>query len=54
MSKELVRYQKLLKRLHDLRKKNKGKESEEEDNILEEMDTVWFEMSDKDRETLDA
>lgn len=26
MSKELVRYQKLLKRLNDLRKKNKGKE----------------------------
>jgi len=45
MSKELVRYQKLLKRLNDLRKKNKGKESEEEENLLEEMDKVWWESN---------
>ncbi len=46
------KYFSLLDDLIKLRELNKGVASEEEDRLLEEMDTVWEEITEKEREQI--
>jgi hypothetical protein len=50
----LKKYQELLKDLNVVRKNNKGFESTEEDNILEQMDSIWWTLTDEDHEYLQS
>ncbi len=44
MSKELVRYRRLERRLWITRWRHNGEESAEEDEVLDQMDAAWMDL----------
>ncbi len=54
MSEAMTKYRALQKRLTMSRWLHGGYESEEEDQILDEMDVVWYEMAISERDTISA
>lgn len=54
MSETLNTYLDLLKDLARIRKLNKGDESEKEDTLLIQMDSVWFDLTDDERAEVQA
>ncbi len=52
MSGEFVRYRRLERRLWLIRWRNMGRESVHEDEILDEMDSAWRQLSDQDQAVL--
>lgn len=54
MTKELVRYRRLERRLWFTRWRNDGEDSPEENEILDEMDAVWIALSEDEQALLKA
>lgn len=54
MSKELVRYRRLERRLWMTRWRHEGEESAEEDGILDEMELAWMDLSESEQAMLRA
>lgn len=54
MSKELIRYRRLERRLWLTRWRHEGQESAEEDSILDEMEVAWMDLSETEQATLRA
>ena len=54
VTKEFVHYRRLERRLWLVRWRNAGEESIEEDEILDEMDRAWRELSDREQAILRA
>jgi len=52
MSKELVRYRRLERRLWYTRWRHDGEESPDEDEILDEMDAAWMNLSESEQAIL--
>ena len=52
MTKELVRYRRLERRLWIVRWRREGEESAEEDEILDEMDAAWMDLSESEQAVL--
>jgi len=52
MSESLQRYRELERKLIRVRWLNRGLESEEEDRLLDEMDVVWWQLAEAEREML--
>ncbi len=52
MSKELLRYRQLERRLWMTRWRHEGEESDEEDAILDEMEIAWMDLSESEQATL--
>jgi hypothetical protein len=52
MSKELVHYRRLERRLWMTRWRHEGEESTEEDGTLDEMELAWLDLSDLERAIL--
>jgi hypothetical protein len=52
MTKELVRYRRLERRLWMTRWRHDGEESTDEDEILDEMDSAWMDLSESDQAVL--
>lgn len=46
---ELKKYLNLEKKLYEIREKNSGAESKEEEELLEEMDDAWWGMTEEER-----
>jgi hypothetical protein len=47
-----IKYREMLAKLMDIRKKHNGEESPEEDLLLEQMDKIWWKMSESDRQCI--
>jgi hypothetical protein len=41
----ILKYKRILKELHDIRERNEGEDSHEEDVLLDRMDAVWYALS---------
>jgi hypothetical protein len=54
MTKELVRYRRLERRLWMIRWRHDGEESTEEDEIPDEMDSAWVDLSESEQAVLRA
>lgn len=54
MTREFVHYRQLERRLWLVRWRNAGEESAEEDEVLDEMDTTWMQLSERERAILRA
>jgi hypothetical protein len=54
MTREFVRYRRLERHLWLIRWRNAGEESVEEDDILDEMDRTWMQLSDGEQAILRA
>ena len=54
MTREFVRYRQLERRLWLIRWRNAGDESVEEDEVLDEMDRAWIELSEREQAILRA
>jgi hypothetical protein len=54
MTREFVRYRQMERRLWMIRWQNAGEESVEEDDILDEMDRAWLQLSDREQTILRA
>lgn len=52
MTKELVHYRRLERRLWIARWRHDGEESAEEDEILDEMDAAWMDLSESEQAVL--
>ncbi|MEO8657055.1 MAG: hypothetical protein ABI693_01215 [Bryobacteraceae bacterium] len=52
MSKELVRYRRLERRLWMTRWRHEGEESAEEDGVLDEMELAWLDLSESEQAIL--
>jgi hypothetical protein len=52
MTRDFVRYRRLERRLWLIRWRNAGEESVEEDAVLDEMDTVWVNLSEEEQALL--
>ena len=52
MTKELVHYRQLERRLWMVRWSNEGRESPEEDATLDEMEEIWLHLSDEEQDEL--
>jgi flagellin-specific chaperone FliS len=50
MTSSVKRYSNLLRKLVEIRKRNNNKESEEEDTLLDEMEELWWEMTEDEHE----
>ena len=53
MSEDVRRHRELERRLRHVRWLKQGLESEEEDRLLDEMDALWWELSEEERGLLD-
>ena len=49
MTREFVRYRQLERRLWLIRWRNAGEESVEEDEVLDEMDRTWMQLSEREQ-----
>jgi len=54
VTREFVRYRQLERRLWLIRWRNAGDESVEEDEVLDEMDRAWIELSEREQAILRA
>lgn len=54
LTREFVHYRRLERRLWLIRWRNAGEESVEEDELLDEMDKTWLELSDREQAILRA
>jgi len=54
MTREFVHYRQLERRLWLIRWRNAGEESVEEDQVLDEMDRSWMQLSDREQAILRA
>lgn len=54
MTREFVHYRQLERRLWLIRWRSAGEESVEEDAVLDEMDTAWMQLSDREQAILRA
>jgi hypothetical protein len=54
MTREFVRYRQLERRLWLVRWRNAGEESVEEDEVLDEMDRTWMQLSEREQAILRA
>jgi len=54
MTREFVRYRQLERRLWLIRWRNAGDESVEEDEVLDEMDRTWMQLSEREQAILRA
>jgi len=52
MSKDLIRYRRLQRRLWMIRWRHQGEESAEEDAVLDEMDVAWMNLSEGEQAIL--
>jgi hypothetical protein len=48
------KYVKCLEKLKKIRSKNKGKESKEEDTLLDQMDVLWFDLTEKEQKEINT
>ena len=54
MTREFVRYRQLERRLWLIRWRNAGEESVDEDEVLDEMDRTWMQLSEREQAILRA
>ena len=46
----LEKYQQMLKKLAEIRKKHNQQESDEEDALLDEMDVIWYKLTEDEKQ----
>lgn len=54
MSEVLTQYRKFLDELKNIRQIHNGQESIEEDELLEQMDSLWRELTEKEKEEIQS